>query len=667
MQKIDFFFDFETRSRADLKQVGSVRYATHPSTEATLLTYCFNRTGKLKAWAIGQEIPDDLKDVIVNPEKYNYIAFNVEFDYLIWTCAFVPKVYPHAVRKIPLENIHDCEALTNHFRMGASLDKAAQMMGLPIEKDKRGRQIMLKQCKPARNGEFPTLTKEEWADFIRYGLMDTRILREVYYRCPPLSHSERWIWEWTFRRNLSGIRVDVDLINALNDIVKEHRPRLEREFKYVTGGNFTTKSSAKCRDWFAQFWPDIKDMRKDTVRDMLLDAEGKPEHAVRALEIKEMAGSSSIAKIDVASRQTYFGRIYMLFKYHKAQTKRWAGSGIQIQNLPRPDHKAPDSLDVLNLDSKDLAAQVRKVMPGLKSPLVFAKNLLRRIWIPSEGNILYCGDFSKVEPTVLRWLADMGEIPPKVYEEMAEAIYNIPMEQIGKDSEERQIGKAAELGGGYGMGHKKFRADTYEKTGIKLSVDMSKHVIRTYRQKNKPITDLWRDLEYAFRRAVNGEPSNICGGKIAVGPMPYPYSGVQIRLPSGGMLYYHYAFVRWEEETQEIVTTKNGAPHIEYKKVMRENIYYRGEKNGRICNIKIYGGQLTEHVTSAISRELLAPAMWRLEQAGFDVLSTIHDEVWGESYPGRDREFKALMIERPAWARDIVLDAGLDNGLRYLK
>ena len=668
MMKTDFFFDFETRSRKDIKTDGLIHYATDESTEATLLTYTFGRTGQLKYWRYGQDLPEDLVQVIERPAEFNHIAYNLEFDYMIWLCCFVPKVYGRAAWPIPLENLHDAAALTAHFRVGHSLEKSAEMLGLGMSKDSRGRQIMLKQCKiNKRTGKFPELTEEEWADFVRYGLMDTRLLREVYYRCPRLPHSERWVWEWTFRRNLRGIRVDVDLINELNSIVKEHRPRLEHEFKFYTGGNFSTRSAKRCKEWFQQYWPGIESMRKDVVRDMLLDLEGKPEHAVKALRVKEMAGSSSIAKVDVAVRQTYNGRIYGLFVYHKAQTKRWAGQGIQIQNLPRPDDKPVDDLGQLTLNSTDLAGQVRRLAPGLMSPLTFVKNLLRRIWIPMQGNILYCGDFSKVEPTVLRWLAGMGEIPPLVYEEMAEAIYNIPLEKIGKDSEERQIGKAAELGGGYGMGYKKFRKDTFEKTGIILTPEMARHVISTYRQKNAPIAEMWRNLEAAFRRAINGESVYVCGEKVLMGPMSYPYQGVQIRLPSGGMLYYHKAKVEWEEETQEIVTMKNGVAHIEKRKVLRENIKYLADKDGRVCFTKLYGGMLTEHITSAISRELLAPAMWRLEQNGFDVLSTIHDEIWGESYPGRDEEFRQLMIALPPWADGIVIDAGLDNGLRYLK
>ena len=64
---IDFFFDFETRSMADLKQVGSVVYANHPTTEPTLLTWAFGRNGEVKSWRKGQRIPDEILVVALNP------------------------------------------------------------------------------------------------------------------------------------------------------------------------------------------------------------------------------------------------------------------------------------------------------------------------------------------------------------------------------------------------------------------------------------------------------------------------------------------------------------------------------------------------------------------------------------------------------------------------
>jgi len=136
MHLIDFHFDFETRSRLDLKQVGTVRYATDPSTEATLLTWCFGRTGSIKAWRYGEPIPQEIIDVALHPEKYRFNAFNMSFDYLIWTVPFA-RLIPN-LKRPAIDNLEDTMALTCHARLGASLGSAAIMMNLPFNKDKDG-------------------------------------------------------------------------------------------------------------------------------------------------------------------------------------------------------------------------------------------------------------------------------------------------------------------------------------------------------------------------------------------------------------------------------------------------------------------------------------------------------------------------------------------------
>jgi DNA polymerase len=659
---IDFHFDFETRSRLDLKQVGTVRYATDPSTEATLLTWCFGRTGSIKAWRYGQAIPQEVLDVALNPQKYRFNAFNMGFDYLIWTQVFA-KLIPNLVRP-PIENLEDTMALTCHARLGASLDAAAKMRDLPYSKDKDGRRIMLKQCKPNAKGEFPTLTDDEWSKFEYYGIVDTKILRDVYYSLPSLPAPERWAFEWTFKRNLRGIRIDVDLVNEMNSIIEEITPKLIQEFDVLVMGKVKINST-KCKDFFKEYYPWIENMQADTVRDMLASNIQVHPQVRRALEIKDLAGSTSLAKVKCAVTQSYGHRIYGVLSYHYAHTKRWAGRGIQIQNFPRVDDKKPDKLD-FDMNVEDLTSTVRSMRPNLKDPLGFVKNLLRRIWIPDDGQAFYCGDFSRVEPSVLYWLLDLGNIPPKWYEEMAAEIYSLPIESIGKDSEERTVGKSANLGCGYGMGWVKFKADTHKKTGILLSDDMAKQVVSAYRRKNEKITKFWKETEWAFRKAVYGEPSSLCNGKVHFMPMQAPFKGVQIRLPSGSYLYYHHARVEVEEYTDQVVTMEHGTPVVISNKKTREILTYVTDEGGFLGRSKLYGGLLTEHITSATARDILVPAMWRLENAGFDVLNVVHDEIWAQTGHGRDEEFKKLMCINPSWC-DMKIDADLKCGVRYLK
>jgi DNA polymerase len=643
---IDFHFDFETRSRSNLKEVGTILYAVDPSTEATLLTWCFGRTGTIKAWRYGQEVPEELIHVAKNPELYRFNAFNIGFDYVIWSFVF-NKVIP-GLKRPGIENLEDTYAIACHFRTGGTLDATARMMGLPFSKDKDGRRIMLKQCKPNSKEEFVNLSDEEWNQFEHYGIMDTRILRDVYYMLPPLPAPERWAWEWTMRRNLRGLRLDESLVNEMDSIINETMPKLVAEFDHLVGYKVKI-NSPKCKDFFKEYYPWIENMQANTVRDMLASNVQVHPDVRRALEIKDLAGSTSLAKVKCAMTQKYSGRIYGILSYHYAHTKRWAGRGIQIQNFPRTDDKKADSFD-FDMNTHDLTAKVKELRPGLKDPLGFVKNLLRRMWIPDEGQMFYCGDFSRVEPSVLYWLLGMGDIPKKWYEEMAAEIYSLPVESIGKDSEERTVGKSANLGCGYGMGWEKFKADTLKKTGIILSDEMSRQVVNTYRRKNKKIADFWRETEWAFRRAIHGEASKLCDGKVHVMPMQHPYKGVQIRLPSGSYLFYHNASIELEQTEDR----------------SREVLTYLTDEGGFLGRTKIYGGLLTEHITSATARDILVPAMWRLENAGFDVLNVVHDEIWAQTKEGRESEFKRLMCINPSWC-GMKIDADLKCGVRYLK
>lgn len=641
----DFFFDFETRSRSDLKKVGAVRYAVDSSTEATLLTWCLGRTGKVKAWRIGQPIPGELYEVATNPWKYNFIAFNVAFDFLIWSQVFKRQCIS-ALIPPEIEHIEDCMALTNHFRVGASLDKAAKTLGLPASKDKIGRRIMLKQCKPDRTGNFPELNDDEWMHFERYGIIDTELLREIYYMCPRLSEAERFTWEWTFKRNLRGIRLDMPLLRELNAILQTEKPKLVNEFNLLVGGKVKI-NSPKAKDWFKEYYPWIENMQADTVREMLADNSPTiPRFARRALECKDMAGSTSLAKIEKAISTEYMGRIYGVLAYSHAHTKRWAGRGIQVQNFPRPEDEPVDAL-IENENVDDLVSVVRtRRTQGLSDPLGFTKNLLRRIFIPDRGMEFYCGDWSKIEPTVLFWLTGLGAIPWNWYEDMAATIFSKDISEIENPSFERHIGKAAALGCSYGLGPDGFGKNVFKNTGMKLEPSLCQASVFAYRNKYKPIVQLWKQLEIGMKRAMMGETMALCSGKIHIMPMTHKFRGkpgvknLQIRLPSGGLLFYHD------------VRVEHGRISFDSSQGFRKDVY---------------GGLLTEHITSATAREILVPAIWRLEKAGFDVLNVVHDEMWAQAEAGRYEEFERLMCINPSWCRDMKITASGGSGRRYLK
>jgi DNA polymerase len=87
------------------------------------------------------------------------------------------------------------------------------------------------------------------------------------------------------------------------------------------------------------------------------------------------------------------------------------------------------------------------------------------------------------------------------------------------------------------------------------------------------------------------------------------------------------------------------------------------------CRISTYGGKLSENITQAICRDLLAEAMLRVEAAGFQVVVHVHDEIIVEGvFAEADRiRFQQLMTEAPVWAKGFPISAGCWLNPRYIK
>ena len=105
------------------------------------------------------------------------------------------------------------------------------------------------------------------------------------------------------------------------------------------------------------------------------------------------------------------------------------------------------------------------------------------------------------------------------------------------------------------------------------------------------------------------------------------------------------------------------------KTIVRQKLtlkYMADQGRGRIGYDYVYGGLLCENVVSATARGIMVPAMWRLEQGGFDVLGCIHDEIWAQAEPNRSEEFKTLMCKNPSWC-NMKIESDLKVGVRYLK
>jgi DNA polymerase len=88
------------------------------------------------------------------------------------------------------------------------------------------------------------------------------------------------------------------------------------------------------------------------------------------------------------------------------------------------------------------------------------------------------------------------------------------------------------------------------------------------------------------------------------------------------------------------------------------------------ARLKTYGGTLAENITQAVARDVLASSMAPVEEFGYQVTLTIHDELITEA-PELERfsaeRLAELMTINPAWAEGLPLAAAGFETYRYKK
>lgn len=81
-----------------------------------------------------------------------------------------------------------------------------------------------------------------------------------------------------------------------------------------------------------------------------------------------------------------------------------------------------------------------------------------------------------------------------------------------------------------------------------------------------------------------------------------------------------------------------------------------------------YGGSLVESICQGMTACILQEAMVRVENAGYPVVLTVHDEVVTEPEEHMSLDtFDSLMKVRPAWALDLPIEVESQKRKRYGK
>jgi DNA polymerase len=325
------------------------------------------------------------------------------------------------------------------------------------------------------------------------------------------------------------------------------------------------------------------------------------------------------------------------------RTGRWSGRGVQVQNLPRtPKGFSPDLFAAMARAALRTAADALDAVAPAPILDCVSWSLRSCLKATDDQKILWSFDFSQIEARVLAWLAGQQDILAVFAAD--QDVYVWAAAQFG--SKDRQLGKVLVLALGFGMGAIKLRETAAKAYGVKLTPAQAEKFKDGWRMTNGYIVRFWREMEQAAKQAIlrRGEVQAVGGSGVAFISTPRT---LQMRLPSGRVLYYHAP--RLDIETGSIV-------------------YWGAEVGGRWVEQRTWGGKLAENATQAAARDIMAEAMLRAyRRIGAVPVMTVHDELVYtlDAAAHGWSQMLELMLEPPPWAGGLPLDGESKMMRRY--
>jgi DNA polymerase len=642
------FRDYETRSNLDLGDVGAWKYAGDAATEVWCAGYAVD-DGPVQTWEPGQPIPDEFRIAATDPSSL-VVSHNDSFESAVEERLLAPR-YGWPI--IPIER-HRCTlAMSLAAALPGKLESVAAALNLPIQKDAAGTKVMREMARPRkpRPGEDPAGLY--WVDdpeklrrLVAYNVRDVEVERELYYRLLPLTDAEQVLWQLDSVINRRGFHVDVALAKAGRELAAERRTAINQELAELTGGAITSIAQVgRITEFLKARGHKVAGVGKRSVAAVL--ARNPDDDVTRLLQLRQEGGKASAGKLDSLFDMVNDDRIHGALRFHGAATGRWSGAGFQPHNLARAQPADPEAA-IAAVMSGELAR-----VAAIGQPLEVIGSLSRSMICAAKGKVLISADFSSIEPRVLSWLAGenwkldafrrfdaSGDLALESYCLVATKVLGRVVTPADEDG--RQTGKFMELAFGYGGGLGAFRK-------IAPDADFTDARVETFkiqwRSAHRQIVRFWGELHRTLLLAVRtNKPQALRNLSVQMRA-----GTLYLRLPSGRELAYPEARIEPGEYGDQIVSKDNAI--------------------GKWQDTRGWHGKFTENVVQAVSRDLLAAAMLRLESAGYPIVLHVHDEIVAEVPEGFGTadEFAALMIELPPWAEGLPLAAKARVSKRYAK
>ena len=618
--------DFETYSEADLKEVGSFRYAEDPTTEALILAYSDGHTDPI---GVDLSLPDHLErlaplfDAIQRGEQI--CAHNVTFERNIWTKACSFPVTPKPAQ-------WDCTAARARLlALPGSLAGAASALGVDINKDERGAELINVFSKPGKKGRTrPCERPDLFQLFIDYCRQDVRVEIELAKILPPIPDCEREAFLLDYTINDRGMPVNMDNVDKAIRFVEEYSEVVLKRAVEIAGCRPSQREKTmvylKTRG-FA-----LDNLQAGTVEALLKTT--LPDDIRELLESRiELSRAGTKKLVTIKSSVSADGRIRGGFLYSAASTRRWSSTGVQMHNLQKPDKIVNTGvvLDLIDSDDKDSLSLI------FPRPLTAVAQSIRGFFESKQH--LLVADYASVEPRGLawsageEWLLQAYHRKEDAYKIMAGKVFNIAPESV--DDVKRFIGKQLVLGCGYGMGAPRF-VESCAKWGVHIPDVLSEQSVAGYRASVPHVTKFWYEVETTAIKATKYWKT-IKLGRFTFRPVKLSnkYKILYIDMPSGSIAFPNPSVGEYD-----------------WYGSTKEKFEFWTPLGSGFVKTDTFGGSLVENIIQALTRDILRDGMVAANNAGFTVIGHCHDEAIAEGDDNKEdlKEFERLLCTSSPWA-----------------
>lgn len=628
--------DLETYSSVDISKCGVYKYSESPDFEIMLFAYSVDGSPveviDLKQGAvISQEILEALTDETVIKH-----AFNANFERVClsrflgidgflsprgWHCSMIWA----ATLGLPL-----------------SLAGVGAVLGLDKQKLSEGKDLIRYFCVPCnptktnggRTRNLPIHAPDKWIAFQDYNIRDVEVELAIQKRLSSFPvPQETWEEYWLDQEiNDMGIEIDMPLADAAVHLDELSKNEINEKLKELTGLE-NPNSVLQMRGWLNDHGLEAESLGKAAVAELLASTDD--ESLKEVLLLRQQLAKSSVRKYQAMQNFACSdNRARGLFQFYGAnRTGRFAGRGIQLQNLPQNHMEdLEEARGLVRQGNYDSLSLLYESVPNVLSELI------RTAFVPKEGMKFIVSDFSAIEARVIAWLAgekwrqEVFKNGGDIYCASASQMFGVPVEKHGVNGHLRQKGKISELALGYGGSVGALKAMGALNMG--LTEAELQPLVASWRDSNPAITKLWWDVDRAVKDCIKQRSKTETHGI----KFEYESGFLFIHLLSGRKL----AYVK-----PQIGENRFGGESVTYEGVGATKKWERLES---------YGPKFVENIVQAMARDILCFAMDNLRQ--YDIVGSVHDEVIIEVEPATTvEEINEIMAHAPTWAEGLLLNA----------